>query len=255
MNVEGKARVYVNKTFPEASAWEREKIVDDWISKERKTAGLVADFEKRAGSIEGKNILEIGFGSGIQMLVFSKAGAHVSGLEVDETLYEIGKEVLEDTDATIKLYDGRAFPFEDNSFEYCYATSVLEHVSDVPQVLREACRVLKPGGRFYVSFPNKWWPKETHTGIYFLSFLPRTLASFVVRKVFKRNTVEEWNLHFLSYFTLKRILREHHIAFDIVFETQNQNPLRHFIKETLRRLGVHHSAVLATVMVVLEKRK
>jgi len=253
MNIEEKARKYVNKTFAQANEWEKEKIIHDWLKKERKTKGLIDDFERRAGKIKGKRILELGFGSGLQMLTFANSGAIMSGLEVNEELYKIAKEVLEDIHADISMYNGKHFPYEDNQFDFCYATSVLEHVSDLETVLREVLRILKPGGRFYLSFPNRWWPKETHTGIYFLSFLPRKLASLIVRKIFRRNTVDEWNLHFLSYLRLKKTLKQNGISFKIILEVNSPNFLKRIIKKTLASLGIHHSALLRTVMVVLEK--
>lgn len=253
MNIEKKAREYVNETFVDSSDWDKERVVKDWLSKERKTKGLIADFEKRAGKIKGKRILEIGFGSGIQMRVFAKGGALISGLEINETLYKIAEEVLAGVQADVRIYNGKKFPFHDNYFDFCYATSVIEHISDLQDVLREAYRVLKPNGRFYLSFPNKWSPRETHTGIYFLSFLPRRLVLFIVSKIFKRNAINEWNLYFLSYFKFKKILMQNDISFKIILESESPNFLKRIIKKTLAFAGIHHSALLRTVMVVLEK--
>ncbi len=39
---------------------------------------------------------------------------------------------------------------------------MLEHVTELDQALAEICRVLKPGGRFAFSTPNRWFPFETH---------------------------------------------------------------------------------------------
>ena len=254
MNIEEKAWRYVNKAFADSSDWDKERIVRDWLSKERKTKGLIEDFEKRVGKIKGKEVLELGFGSGIQMLVFSKTGAKMHGLEVDKVLYDISKEVLVDTDIDARMYDGKRFPYSDNYFDFCYSTSVLEHVNDVPCVLREMYRTLKPGGRAYISFPNRWWLKETHTGIYFLSFLPRNMASFIVRTIFKRHAVDEWNLHFLSYFSFKKALKRNDIPFRILMESDSSNFFKRIIKKVLSFMGIHHSAVLRTVMVILEKK-
>ena len=45
------------------------------------------------------------------------------------------------------------FPFEDNEFDVLYCSSVIEHVSDPANLLKESWRVLKPGGVLFLSFP------------------------------------------------------------------------------------------------------
>ena len=48
--------------------------------------------------------------------------------------------------------DGCALPFHDGVFDRVLSVSVLEHVANYPQMLRELWRVLRPGGRLLVSF-------------------------------------------------------------------------------------------------------
>jgi SAM-dependent methyltransferase len=58
-------------------------------------------------------------------------------------------------------------PWPDNVFDFVYANSVFEHVSDQELAYREIHRVLKPGGAFLNIFPSKWRPIEAHTNIPF----------------------------------------------------------------------------------------
>lgn len=44
-------------------------------------------------------------------------------------------------------------PFEDNSFDTAVLTSVIEHLENPREALREINRVLKPGGQLFVSWP------------------------------------------------------------------------------------------------------
>ena len=52
--------------------------------------------------------------------------------------------------------------FEDESFEVVTAIEVMEHVADLDGTIREMHRVLRPGGRFFITTPNRWFPFETH---------------------------------------------------------------------------------------------
>ena len=236
------------------SSYEREQELNDWIDKPRVAEKLMADFEKRAGTLAGKSVLDIGFGGGAFSTAFARKGARVSGLEVNKVLLDIAKEQIANAGVTadLRLYDGHTFPFEDGTFDFCYSTSVLEHVDDAQKMLSEIGRVLKKGGACYLSFPNRLRPKETHTGIYFLSYLPRSVADRLMRTLFGRTTVEDINLHFISFLKLKRMLRGTPL---IIKDESNGGSLpKRILKKALKLLGLHHSAILGTVMVVLEKK-
>jgi SAM-dependent methyltransferase len=57
------------------------------------------------------------------------------------------------------------FPFDDATFDAVIMKDLLEHVSNPVAVVREARRVLKPGGRVFASSPDaqRWvWDDYTH---------------------------------------------------------------------------------------------
>jgi SAM-dependent methyltransferase len=251
---EERARGYIAQALPHGSAYERQKLLEDWLTKEEAAKGIVADFVKRAGPIEGKQGLDLGFGNGITLAAFAEAGARMSGLEVVPELRDFGVAHVAEKGITadLELYDGSTFPFPDTSFDFIYSVSVFEHVSHPADVLREAARVLRPGGVFYLAYPNRLNPKETHTGVWFLSYLPRPLAKEVLT-LLGHNSIEDWNLFFRGYFWLVRLLREHHIPFAIQFETKSAHPAKAALKRVLATLGIHQSAFLPHVMVVLRK--
>ncbi len=252
--LEEKARAYVARALPHAPAREREKLVRDWLTKEVSAQGIVEDFQKRVGSVHDRRVLDVGFGNGITLAAFAQQGAHMCGLEVSEELHAIAHEYLQAKEVVgeLQLYNGGSFPFADATFDYMYSVSVLEHVTDPAQVLLEAARVLKPGGLFYLAFPNRLFPRETHTGIWFLSYVPRRLARFLL-VLFRRNTIDDWNLHFLSYFWLRRLLRRHAIPFTVRYEVSAASFSKRAVKQLLSAMGIHHSALLPHVMVVLER--
>lgn len=53
-------------------------------------------------------------------------------------------------------YDGKTLPFENESFDSIFSSEVFEHVFNLPQVLDELHRVLKPGGKMLLTVPFVW---------------------------------------------------------------------------------------------------
>lgn len=52
--------------------------------------------------------------------------------------------------------DAMDIPFPDGHFDVVLSTQVLEHVPEPERALREAVRVLRPGGRLILSVPGVW---------------------------------------------------------------------------------------------------
>jgi SAM-dependent methyltransferase len=247
-----RATAYVDKALPHGSEYEKKKLLEDWLHKEGIAQGVLRDFIKRVGDPKGKKVLDVGFGNGVTLSVFATHGAEMSGLEVSPDLLSIGSEVVQEAGnhADLRLYNGTTFPFETNSFDYGYSISVLEHMDDPVSVLKEVSRVLKPGGAFYLAFPNRFYPKETHTGWWGISYMPRGVARACISP-FRHQSIDDWNLHFLSFFDLVRFLKGTDLT--IRFDTRGQG-LKGFAKKLLAIFGIHHTALLPHIMVVLEKK-
>lgn len=61
----------------------------------------------------------------------------------------------------VELGEG-PLPFAGESFDGVLLNEVLEHVTDEMATLREAGRVLRPGGHLVLISPNRWFPFEGH---------------------------------------------------------------------------------------------
>jgi SAM-dependent methyltransferase len=65
----------------------------------------------------------------------------------------IGRKLPHDRVA-LKVYDGTHFPLADASVDLVVSHEVFEHIADVPGVLADIARVLRPGGRIYIYIHN-----------------------------------------------------------------------------------------------------
>jgi SAM-dependent methyltransferase len=83
-------------------------------------------------------------------------------LEVDEY---IGVDFVNeghphDNEQIDVYYDGKTIPFPDNSFDSILSSEVFEHVFNLPEILKELERVLKPGGKILITCPFVWKEHE-----------------------------------------------------------------------------------------------
>jgi SAM-dependent methyltransferase len=256
---EQEARRYVTERFPRATAAERKKIVEDWLAKDLVAEGIADDFERRVGPLAGLRVLDSGSGPGGIGIAFAARGATVDGVDIEPELINISVRdaARRGSSAHFALYEGRTLPFSDGSFDAAVSVSVIEHVDEPVRYFAELLRVMKAGGHLYLGFPNRLNPKETHTGLWFLSYLPLSAARLYV-KLTGRNPLEDNGLHFYTYWAVKRFLRES--AYDgrtwhlVSEEGRSRNPLKRATKSVLRALGIPYQAFLPHVMLILEAR-
>lgn len=101
------------------------------------------------GGARGR-VLEIGVGTWANLPYYSAEVERLTGIEPDAALLRRAQKRVEKLGRQAELLQGRAeaLPFPDESFDTVVATLVFCSVRDVPAGLREALRVLRPGGEF-----------------------------------------------------------------------------------------------------------
>ena len=117
---------------------------------------------QRIVSLQGKRVLEIGAGCGVMHIVWSKKfGIDGYAIEPEEEGFGESAAIARDLVAANGLdperiigATGESLPFEGNHFDIVYSSNALEHTADPMQVLREAVRVVKPGGIVQLVCPN-----------------------------------------------------------------------------------------------------
>ena len=256
IEIQEEARKYFTKHYPLASKSEIDKQVEDWVNKASVSKSLVDFFTQRVGVVKDKKILDVGFGSGGIVIAFSQAGGVLSGVEVDTELGDIARKNLEanNVSADLRIYNGTDFPFPDNTFDHVVSFSVMEHVSYPEKVISEMLRVLKPSGRILLTLPNKYYPKETHSLVYFVSYMPRSLANLYLR-ILKRSPLEHDNLHFYSYFDIMRFLKNSKYKYELVYKDISQiSGFKKVFVTFFKKLNIHYTIFLKQLIFVIEKK-
>ncbi|MEA2539189.1 MAG: hypothetical protein QOH35_555, partial [Acidobacteriaceae bacterium] len=81
-----------------------------------------AEFRKH----RGESVLEIGCGTGSDLLQFAKHGAVATGVDVTTRHVELARKGIGNL-AVVYEADARHLPFEDATFDYVYSHGVLHH--------------------------------------------------------------------------------------------------------------------------------
>ena len=120
-------------------------VTDNFVFQRSKLAYVEA--AKRVGG----RVLEIGTGTGYGIDIIAPNVEHF--VTMDKTR----SEELGAMPANVEFKEGVVppLPFADESFDYVVSFQVIEHIKRDKELVREVHRVLKKGGKFIVSTPNR----------------------------------------------------------------------------------------------------
>jgi ubiquinone/menaquinone biosynthesis C-methylase UbiE len=107
-----------------------------------------------------KKVLEIGCGAGVDLVRFAQGGAKMTGVDLSKTAIDLAKNnvKLRGLKADLKVMNGEALTFPDNSFDMVYVHGVFQYTANARKMAEEAYRVLKPGGELIgMVYNRKGW--------------------------------------------------------------------------------------------------
>jgi len=151
---------------------------------------------KYSAHLTGQKVLDIGSADGLftaEILRVTRA-AKVIGIDVlPKSVAYARQRYRQEKRLHFQVADAHKLPFPAKTFAAVYCLEAMEHVLDPGLVLRQICRVLKPGGYTVVLVPSEnWlfrlgWPvwlatrgrvwQDTHLSFFTGTKLPQLMAS------------------------------------------------------------------------------
>jgi len=110
---------------------------------------------------KGAEIIEIGCGTGEDIIKIAEKGFRVFGCDISEKMVEKTKQKLKERKKEEKaeffVADAEMLPFKANSFDASLIVAALHHLENPKKALNEIARITKPNGFVIIgSEPNSW---------------------------------------------------------------------------------------------------
>lgn len=129
------------------TGWYREQVVPRAIDVVCRL-GPAADLRRRVCTGLTGDVVEIGFGSGLNVPHYPPAVRSVAAVEPSEVAWRVAGRRVAASPVPVRRggLDGQRLPFDDASFDSALSTWTVCTIPDPVAALREVRRVLRPGG-------------------------------------------------------------------------------------------------------------
>lgn len=132
-----------------------EHVAEEWIAWTRGAGDAYASYREAFLSLvpaAAGRTLDLGCGEGRVTRDLARLGHAVTGVDASPTLVAAAVEAHPEGDYAVA--NAELLPFADETFGLVVAHNLLMDVQDMPAVVREAARVLTPGGRLCIAITH-----------------------------------------------------------------------------------------------------
>jgi 2-polyprenyl-3-methyl-5-hydroxy-6-metoxy-1,4-benzoquinol methylase len=195
-----------------ANDWRWHRLFPDREFLELDQKDHIARYIFAAGYVEGGGILDLGCGAGYGLDFLSRRSASAVGVDISSSALIFAKRSYKGN-FEISLQDASSLGFRDDTFDIVVSFEVIEHLRRVQSYLSDVRRVLKPGGLFIVSTPNK------------------TLMS-----PGRKSPIRKWHKREFYYHEFEALLKHYFVGVYVLGERVSDP----FWQNRLRRIGKLH---------------
>ena len=166
-------------------------IAESWTHFRNKPLKELENLDWKKGKI-----LDLGCGNCRNLLAFKNLDCY--GIDFSENMLIEARKFTKKHNFKVKLKQAsiEKIPFDDNYFDYVLAIAVLHHLKNLEISLKEIYRVLKPGGKAFITVWNKLQ----------FRFLFERKETYIPWKQKKQTLYRYYK--FIGYFQLRRMLEK-----------------------------------------------
>jgi SAM-dependent methyltransferase len=111
-----------------------------------------------ANPVNGHSYLDIGTGTGFIAFAIARSfpKATVTGIDLSEKIINLNNENAQSeglTNLSFKVFEGKSFPFADNSFDGVFCRYAFHHFPLPDSSVKEIARIVKEGGFCFITDP------------------------------------------------------------------------------------------------------
>lgn len=117
---------------------------------------IIESLQRAVDASPGPEILNLGSGPFLELpLIQNREGRNFTACDIDErAMAEAKKRFGAELKGTDIIVPGEPLPYPDERFDLVTSMDVIEHIVDPVPWVREALRVLRPGGKLFLTTPN-----------------------------------------------------------------------------------------------------